>query len=221
LTEELLDRLVAQSDAQAGGRSIRELERLRDDCLVSVLAALRANDTGAGAVLRTWERRLAVDAPAPGRQAPLELYDTVVRPEWVDYNGHMTESRYLQAFGDTSHALLRQIGATGDYLKRGSYFTVETHLSHLNEARSGEQLHATTQLLGHDPKRLHVFHSLQRTQDGEVLATAEQMLLHVDMASRRAAPAPPEILERVALIAAAHEQLPVPAHAGRRIELPQ
>jgi carnitine 3-dehydrogenase len=221
LTEELLDRLVAQSDAQAAGRSIRELERLRDDCLVSVLAALRANDTGAGAVLSTWERRLTADAPALDQQAPLELYGAVVRPEWVDYNGHMTESRYLQAFGDTTDALLRQIGAAGDYLERGSYFTVETHLSHLNEARSGEQLRGTTQLLGHDPKRLHVFHSLQRTQDGEVLATAEQMLLHVDMASRRAAPAPPEILDRVALIAAAHEQLPVPARAGRRIELPQ
>src|SRR5688500_16329881 len=50
LTDALLDKLVAQSDSQAGGRSVRELERLRDDCLVSVIQGLRANDFGAGAV---------------------------------------------------------------------------------------------------------------------------------------------------------------------------
>ncbi len=37
LTGELLDRLVDESDEQAGGRSIRELEALRDDCLVAVI----------------------------------------------------------------------------------------------------------------------------------------------------------------------------------------
>src|SRR5215217_5396384 len=50
LTDELLDKIVAQSDAQAGGRSVRELERLRDDYLVSVLQALRTHGVGAGAV---------------------------------------------------------------------------------------------------------------------------------------------------------------------------
>ena len=40
LTDELIDTLAEQSDAQAQGKSIRELEQLRDDCLVSVLSAL-------------------------------------------------------------------------------------------------------------------------------------------------------------------------------------
>src|SRR3954467_8622128 len=64
LTDELLDKLVAQSDAQAAGRSIRELERLRDDCLVSVMQGLRAHDFGAGAVLAEYERALFAAAPA-------------------------------------------------------------------------------------------------------------------------------------------------------------
>src|SRR5262249_6108118 len=41
LTDDLVDRLAAQSDAQAAGRSIRELERLRDGCLVAVMQGLR------------------------------------------------------------------------------------------------------------------------------------------------------------------------------------
>ncbi len=59
LTEALIDRIVGQSDDQAKGRSIRDLERLRDDCLVSVLQALRAQDYAAGAVLKAWQEKLA------------------------------------------------------------------------------------------------------------------------------------------------------------------
>ncbi len=59
LTEDLIERIVAQSDQQAGGRSIRDLERLRDDCLVAVLQALRTQDYAAGAVLKAYQDKLA------------------------------------------------------------------------------------------------------------------------------------------------------------------
>ena len=52
LTDGLLDKIVAQSDEQAGSRSIRELERLRDDCLIAVMQGLQAHDWGAGQVLK-------------------------------------------------------------------------------------------------------------------------------------------------------------------------
>src|SRR2546430_15460313 len=58
LTEALLETIAEQSDQQAGGRSIRELERLRDECLVSVMQALRAHDAGAGAGPAPPERAL-------------------------------------------------------------------------------------------------------------------------------------------------------------------
>jgi carnitine 3-dehydrogenase len=63
LTDELLDRLVDQSDEQAGGQSTRELEALRDDCLVAVIQALRSvrdgAGFGAGESLADYERVLA------------------------------------------------------------------------------------------------------------------------------------------------------------------
>jgi len=62
ITEALLDTMAEQSDAQAGGASIRELERLRDACLVSVMHGLADQDYAAGAVLTAYERRLADDA---------------------------------------------------------------------------------------------------------------------------------------------------------------
>ena len=224
LTDRLLDRIVEQSDAQAAGRSARELERLRDDCLVAVIQGLRANDTGAGAVLSDWERSLF--AARNGGEAlgegdvptPLRLYETTVPRDWIDYNGHVNDSRYLLAFGEATDALLRAVGVDEAYVAAGgSYYTVETHLSHLGAAFADDRLTVATQVVGVDPKRLHLFHVLERAGEDRPLATAEQMLLHVDAAAQRSAPAPPEIAARLARIASAHAALPRPERAGRAI----
>ena len=58
LTDELLDRLVDESDEQAAGQSVRELERLRDECLVAVLRGLRDVPYGAGDVLAAYDQEL-------------------------------------------------------------------------------------------------------------------------------------------------------------------
>jgi carnitine 3-dehydrogenase len=227
LTDELRRTLERQSDAQAGGRSIAELERERDDCLVSVLQALRVHELGAGAVLREYERLLldrgAVPAPV-GRAAaaPLRLHELRVPPGWIDYNGHAHESAYLRATGDATDALLGRLGIDGDYLRAGgSYYTVETHLRHLGEATADEQLYVTTQVLGADEKRLHIFHRVVRAADDAVLATAEQMLLHVDTTRGRVAPARADVLARVRELVGTHAGLAVPDGVGRRIELPR
>lgn len=221
LTDELVGRIAAQSDLQAGGRSSRELEQLRDRVLVRLLQALRVEETAAGATLASWERALLGAAPTvlvDGDAGPLQLYARRIPPEWIDYNGHVHESRYLQLFADATDALLGLVGIDPGYLsKGGSYFTVETHLSHLRQLRAGEGVHVTTQLLGSDEKRLHVFHVLVRDGEPEPVATAEQMLLHVDTASGRAAPSREPVRERVEELTRRHASLPRPERAGRSI----
>jgi carnitine 3-dehydrogenase len=226
LTDGLIGKIVAQSDAQADGRSVRDLERLRDDCLVAVLQALRTHRAGAGEVLGAHERTLfdagnsRVMAAADDLSGPLRLHEARVLPEWVDYNGHAHESRYLQVFGDASDALFRYLGIDAAYLaSTGSYYTAETHLSHLREASADDRLHVATQVLGFDDKRLHLFHALHRSDDDGLVAAAEQMLVHVDARSGRAGPAGEMILERVGRIARAHAGLPRPERAGRAIAM--
>ena len=210
LTDELVETIAAQSDAQAGDRSPRELEQLRDRVLVRLLQALRVEETGAGATLAAWERALLTAAPATGiRRVP---------PEWVDYNGHVHESRYLQLFADATDALLGAVGVDAGYLADGgSYFTVETHLSHLRQLVAGDRVQVSTQVLDSDEKRLHVFHVLRREGEAEPVATAEQMLLHVDTENGRAAPAREPVRERVAELTQRHAELPRPERAGRAI----
>jgi carnitine 3-dehydrogenase len=227
LNDGLIDKIVAQSDAQAGDRSIRQLEELRDDCLVAVMQGLRTHRVGAGAVLDDYERALleaahpAVMADGDDLSRPLRLHSARVLAEWVDYNGHAHESRYLQVFGDATDALLHYLGVDAAYLEAGgSYYTVETHMSHLREAAAGDGLDVTTQVLGFDEKRLHLFHELRRSGDDALVATAEQMLLHVETTAGRAHPARPEVHGQIAKLAAAHAALPKPERAGRAIGIP-
>jgi carnitine 3-dehydrogenase len=68
LDETLIEKIGAQSDKQAAGLSIRELERIRDENLVGILHALKASWSGegwgAGKLLAAFERRLLASAPA-------------------------------------------------------------------------------------------------------------------------------------------------------------
>ena len=57
-SDELLDKLCEQSDQQAGDISIRDLEKLRDDCLISVMQGLSQHNYAAGAVLKRYDEQL-------------------------------------------------------------------------------------------------------------------------------------------------------------------
>jgi carnitine 3-dehydrogenase len=224
LTETLIDRMVEGTQAQAAGRSIRELERLRDDYLVAIQQVLRQYDIGAGATLRALETRLFQDAAAAQAPRadeagkPLHLLDSVVRPEWVDYNRHMSDFRYGQLFGDAVDVLFRRAGVDEAYRATGRmYYTVENHIKHLGEAKVGEPLYVTAQVLAADDKRLHVFQRLHRGRDDKLIATAEQMYLHVDTKAAKASAADPKIRAEFASIHADHAGLPPPPGAGRPV----
>ena len=218
-TEELVDLIAGQSDAQSGAYSIRELERIRDGNLVGFLRALKDRDWGAGKVLREHDerRRAAMAIAAPdiaSAGAPMVMAHMQVLPSWIDYNGHMTESRYLFASSETTDAFLRYIGADFDYVKSGfSYYTAETHIMHRGEAKLGDALTGSVQVLAADEKRLHVFIRIRKGEDE--VATLEQMLLHVDMTAGRTVAAPVAILDRLMPIARSHADLPQPEAAGR------
>jgi carnitine 3-dehydrogenase len=224
--DELVDLIAGQSDEQSGHYSIRELERIRDDNLVAIQQALKANDWGAGQVLAAYEKKLfdagARRDAAPDYSKPIRTMDKRIPPDWTDYNNHMNEARYLQCFGDASDAFMRMIGCDADYIASGgSYFTVETHIRHIAEVRVNEPVYTLTQVLpGTAGKRMHIFHTLHHG-DGRVLATGEHMLLHVSLQTRTASNPAPDIAKKLADIAAMHESLPLPGGAGRFVGQPR
>ncbi|WP_417586833.1 carnitine 3-dehydrogenase [Pararhodobacter oceanensis] len=217
--DELVDLIAGQSDAQSGHMTIREMERIRDQNLIGFLRVLKERNWGAGKVLLDHDARRAAEAPAakmPALDAPLLLSHMQVLPGWIDYNGHMTESRYLFASSEVTNAFLGLIGAGLDYVAAGrSYYTAESHIMHLGEAKLGDALTGSVQVLGADEKRLHLFMRIER--DGAPAATIEQMLLHVDTVNGGTCPAAPAVLEKLQPIVTAHAALPQPKDTGRYV----
>jgi acyl-CoA thioester hydrolase len=156
-----------------------------------------------------------LEVAAPSIDAPLALYQATVPAGWLDYNGHMTESCYLLLVGNAADAFFRYVGIDEAYRATGrSLYTAETHLHHLREAALGDQLEVPLQLLDVGPKSLHLFHTVRNEFTREDVATAEQILVHVDMASGRVIPMPEDLHSRLVTICEAHVMLPRPAAVG-------
>lgn len=222
-TDELVDLIAGQSDAQSGHKSIRELERERDDNLVGIMRALKWNGNAAGKLISDGDKaRLpssgivtsATDIADPAQ--PILTIKRAVPLDWIDYNGHMTESRYLDCFAMATDRLMEIVGCTPDYIATGgSYFTAETHLRHLDEAKAGAPIEVHTRVLNGQGKKMHLWHEM--TSGGVLLATAEAMLIHVSLETRRASVPSDEIAANLDMIEKAQATLPTPQGVGNAV----
>ena len=221
LTDELVTMIADQSDSQSGAHSIHQLEQIRDDNLVAILRQLQKRDWGAGQSVSAWQTKLKTDAMA-ALPRPTELirsYEHTVPQDWVDYNGHMTEHRYLECFSHATDEIMRQAGVDESYIAAGgSFFTVETHIRHVDEVMASEPIYVDTQILLAAGKKMHLFHWLFH-QSGRLLATGEHMLLHIDMKLRRASEPSDTVATALAKMAASHVALDRPSAAGRTVGL--
>jgi len=221
MTEELVQKIADQSDAQSGQYSIRELEWIRDRNLVGMLRSLKERDWGAGRVLNQNDQRLAASADGGSpmdESVPQRLLDLTVLPAWIDYNGHMTEFRYVQVFSDSCEALLRLVGMHDEYVAAGhSYYTAETHNQFFDEVGVNESFYTTVQILLADAKRLHVFYRMHAVEDDRLLATLEAMYLHVNMKTGKVVAAESDATTKLMKIAEVHMALEKPEAAGRYV----
>ena len=219
LDDVLLDKIVSQSDAQAGDATIRELEALRDDCLVSVFQALRTQDYGAGKTLAEFERALLSRSPkpVPNEKAPIVALERVIPGEWADYNGHTNDSRYGQLASEAGDNFLRLIGLDDHYLTNvGTFFTVESHTRFLDQTHAGDKVRVELRVLSYDVKKMHVWTEIVRA-DGVVAATVEYLLLHVDAKSQKSAPMGEAMFNALSRIGDGHSAIATPAGVGRRV----
>jgi acyl-CoA thioester hydrolase len=151
--------------------------------------------------------------------APLDEHRDTVRPEWIDYNGHMNVAYYVLVFDRATDVWFEHLGLGEEYRARSgcSIFALELHVVYLAELKLDDPLRVTTQLLDCDEKRLHFFHRMYHAQRGTPSAALEIMVMNVDLATRKARAFRPEVLTRIEAVAAAHAALPRPPEAGRVI----
>ena len=216
LTDDLIRTIDKQSEAQSSHLSIHELERLRDGNLVAILRALKGRNQGAGAVLNAHDASRGHEE-AGDFSAPVRTASRAVPLDWTDYNGHMNEAKYLEAFGDATDRFMEIVGCDADYIAAGgSYFTVETHIRHLDELLAGHPFTIDTTCLQGEPRKMRLFHEM-KTAEGTLVATGEHLLLHVDLQTRRTSDAGPQVASKLEEIAELHSRLELPEGVGRAV----
>jgi len=157
---------------------------------------------------------------------PLITWRGLVDKAWVDYNQHLNDAYYLVVFSYATEGLMAEIGmdAAGRAATGQTIYTLEVHLNYILEVHEGVAIEVRTQLLGIDAKRVHVFHTMHRQDDGKLLATNEQMLTNIDNTNPDRGPKTsafaPKVASRLEQLFGLHKELLRPVNAGRCISLP-
>lgn len=151
-------------------------------------------------------------------RAPFRSTPQHVRPEWIDYNGHLNMAYYSVLFDTSVDEIYKEIGFGPDYAKNDCHttYTAEFHISYIRELHEGDEVYVTTQLIAYDKKRFHTYQELFH-KDGWLAATGEALALHIDMSGPRVAPMPEHILMNMKSIFDAHSVLPTPERVSRSI----
>jgi acyl-CoA thioester hydrolase len=144
-----------------------------------------------------------------------------VEPGWIDYNGHLNMAYYNVLFDRAVDEVYEVLGLGLDYVKatRRSTFTAEVHVRYLRELLVDAPVRVTFRLLAFDLKRMHYFEELFHAEEGWLSATSENMALNVDLAVKKTAAFPDNVMARLAGMKAAHDTLPIPDGVGRRISM--
>ena len=226
----LVELIAGQSDAQSGHLRSARLERIRDDNLVAILQALKADRAGAPASCSPTTRqrlfdagaRIAAARPRRSRSAPptrtgRRRLDRLQRPH---------DRGPLPAGLRRRHRrLLRLIGVDADYIAERRLATSPSRPTSAISARPARRPRSPTdtQVIDGTTASACTSSTSSVTRDGRLLATGEHMLLHVSLAEPRRLRARPATSARssTTIAQAARERCPRPRALGRAVGQPQ
>ena len=125
-------------------------------------------------------------------------FQTKVRPEWVDYNGHMQDAYYGLVFSYAVDAFQDEVGFDWAYRKQTgcTIYLVEEHKFFLRELKENDFLEVKIKLLDLSEKLFHLHCSMHNNKT--VVAISELMEMHVkQMPIPHGVPIPKAILTKL------------------------
>ncbi len=142
--------------------------------------------------------------------SPLELIRVQVKPDWLDYNGHMNVTYYTMTFDQAFDKFQDRMGIGREYVEQEaqSFFALHYNIHYHSEVTRGQTLTVTLQLLEVGEKKIRVMMIMYADGSSNVVATGELLSIHVDMKSRRASAIPKEQREQLDLLLKSHKNLP-------------
>ncbi len=141
-----------------------------------------------------------------------------VLPQWIDENGHMTVNAFLPAFDQATETFFKYLDIGWTYADQ-SLFALGMNLDFHHEVLTGDHLSIRSTLLDFDHKRIHLFHQMFQTEAGNLAATNEILMMNVSIATRRSAPFPAVIQDRLRFLSLAQTARDVPPHAFRQLKI--
>ncbi|MGB7184395.1 MAG: thioesterase family protein [Burkholderiaceae bacterium] len=146
-----------------------------------------------------------------------------VRPEYIDYNGHMNVGYYHVVFDLSAESFFEWIGLDSKFRDQhnGTTFALESHLHFIREIHEGATMRFESRLLDFDYKRFHYYAEMYDAKNEYLAASYESISSWVDRKSRRTAPMPQTLLNRLTVIKAAHDQLERNDRIGHVISVPR
>lgn len=150
-----------------------------------------------------------------------ELGRVRVPAEWLDLNGHVNVQHYLSMYNLTSDTMLELLGISEDWVRREQLGLVdlEHHTWFQRELHVGEEVALYVRFMGRDAKRVHGLMFMVNVAAAEVASAIEFMSLAVNLATRRAAPLPAAVAERIDTLLRDHATLGWPAPCSGAIAL--
>lgn len=147
---------------------------------------------------------------------------TEVKPEWIDYNGHMNMGYYLVAF---DHIATDQfydsmnIGVSHKQALGKTTFTLGANIDFLREVLEGDKLRISSQLMDYDHKRLHYIHCMYHDEQNYLAATNECLGMYIDLETRRSTRFSEEQMNRFAQELERGKRFPNPPEFGRKLAI--
>lgn len=147
-------------------------------------------------------------------------FRTTVRPEWIDYNGHMQDCYYGLIFSLAADEVQEAIGVGATYREETgcTIYLVEDHKFFLREVKEGAGIVVRTRVLAADSKRFHLY---KQMYEGDALVcVGEYMELHVNQyPTPRAAHLPDEVQARLKSACLSEAEASALPHRARALGL--
>jgi len=150
------------------------------------------------------------------------IHRTPIRPEWIDYNGHVRDAYCDLIASHAIDSLMDRLGIDARYREQTSctLYTVEMHTHYLREISAHDTVEVSVRILGADHKRIHAALELVCEGSRDTAAACEVMLLHIRQnPTPRTAPFPEKIAEAIAELQRTTAAMPPSGPGSRRIEL--
>jgi acyl-CoA thioester hydrolase len=121
-----------------------------------------------------------------------------VYPWQCDHIGHLNVMWYVGKFDEATWNLLALVGLTPSYLRAGQFgmAAVQQNITYKRELMAGDTITVRSRILEVREKVIRFVHEMASGETGEIAASCELTVVHLDRARRKSAPLPPAVAER-------------------------